>query len=54
MSLQHRINELSNRHRDLDHKIQTSQKQPAADQVELTRLKREKLRLKEQILNLET
>lgn len=53
MSLQNRITELSNRHRDLDYKIQAHQKQPAVDQIELTRLKREKLRLKEQIINLE-
>lgn len=52
MSIQNRINELSNQHRDLDHKIQSAQKSPAIDTLELTKLKRRKLRLKEELSNL--
>lgn len=53
MSIEGRINELSNKHRELEIKIQTAQKRPASDPVHLTELKRKKLRIKEQLTNLE-
>jgi hypothetical protein len=53
MSIQNRINELSNKHRDLDTKIQYAQKRPAINSLKLTELKREKLRLKEKISDLQ-
>ena len=52
MSIKNHINELSVKHRKLDEKIQVKQKSPAHDTVEVTALKRQKLRLKEQLENL--
>lgn len=52
MSIQNRINELSNKHRDLDDQIQSVQKNPARDTLEISRLKRKKLRLKEELSHL--
>lgn len=52
MSLQGRISELSEKHRQLDQKIQSAEKRPAKDPLQLTELKRQKLRLKEQLQNL--
>ena len=49
MSMQNHINELSNKHRDLDNKIRHAQRRPAIDSLELTKLKREKLKLKEEL-----
>lgn len=52
MSLQGRINELSNRHQRLDHEIEQEQKRPAADDVRLHDLKRRKLKIKEELASL--
>lgn len=52
MSMQNHINELSNKHRELDNKIRLAQRQPAIDSLELTKLKREKLKLKEELSHL--
>lgn len=52
MTMKNHINELSNKHRNLDHEIQSAQRSAAVDSLELTKLKRQKLRLKEQLLNL--
>lgn len=52
MSIENHINELSNKHRALDHKIQSAQKSPAVDPLELTKLKRQKLRIKEELSHL--
>ena len=49
MSLQGRIEELSRRHAKLDDKIHSEQKRPAADPVAVKELKREKLRIKEEM-----
>lgn len=54
MSLQGRIVELSNRHRELEHKIDQEQKRPAADSAMLRELKRQKLRIKEELKSLES
>ncbi|MEM8617195.1 MAG: DUF465 domain-containing protein [Pseudomonadota bacterium] len=50
MSLQNRIEELSRRHAKLDEKIHEEQKRPAADVHIIKDLKRQKLRLKEEML----
>ncbi|MEO9970071.1 MAG: DUF465 domain-containing protein [Hyphomonadaceae bacterium] len=52
MSIQGRIEELSSKHRDLDIEIKTQQKQPSIDTLLLTKLKRQKLRIKEQLATL--
>ncbi|MCI4646016.1 MAG: YdcH family protein [Hyphomonadaceae bacterium] len=53
MSLQGRIEELSHRHRQLDETIQTEQKRPATDTLKLKDLKRQKLRIKEELQHLQ-
>lgn len=53
MSLNGRISELANKHRQLDEKISETQKHPSADPLELKDLKRQKLKLKEQLRWLE-
>ncbi len=53
MSLENHKNELSLKHRQLDARIRSRQKSPASDPMEITALKRQKLRLKEQLENLE-
>lgn len=52
MSLNGRISELSAKHRTLDEKISDEQKRPSADGLVLKDLKRQKLRIKEQLRNL--
>lgn len=49
MSLKGRIEELSKRHRQLDEQIEKEQKRPASDISTLKDLKRQKLRIKEEI-----
>lgn len=41
--------DLRTEHRDLDHAISLLSESPGADQLQLTRLKKRKLRLKDQI-----
>jgi len=52
MSIQGRIAELSNRHQALESQIHEEQKRPSADTVRLKTLKREKLRIKEELQDL--
>ncbi|MFZ4122058.1 MAG: YdcH family protein [Caulobacterales bacterium] len=52
MALDARIRELNARHRDLDKSIQDEIRKPAHDPLHLTELKRQKLKLKEQISRL--
>lgn len=52
MSVQGRINELSSRHHRLDQQIEEEQKRPAADEIRLHDLKRQKLRIKEELASL--
>ncbi|MEL6285707.1 MAG: DUF465 domain-containing protein [Pseudomonadota bacterium] len=52
MSIQGRIAELSNRHQTLDGQIKEEQKRPMADAVRIRHLKREKLRIKEELRSL--
>ncbi len=49
MSLQGRIEELSRRHRQLDEQILDEQKRPAVNDQALRDLKRQKLRIKEEM-----
>jgi hypothetical protein len=53
MSIEARIRELGNRHRNLDQTIQRELAYPSADSIRLRELKQQKLRLKEQITSLE-
>ena len=52
MSVEARIRELSLRHRELDTAIEAERKKPSGDDVRMSKLKREKLRLKDQIARL--
>lgn len=53
MSIQGRIAELSNRHQALDSQIHEEQKRPSTDTARIQTLKREKLRIKEELRNLQ-
>lgn len=52
MALDARIRELDNRHQTLDRLIEDELRRPASDDIRLKELKRQKLRLKEEIENL--
>lgn len=52
MSIQGRIEELSHRHRKLDEEISVEQRRPATDTLTLNRMKREKLKIKEELQQL--
>ena len=49
MSIQGRIEELTKRHAKIDEKIHEEQKRPSSNDIVLQDLKRQKLRLKEEI-----
>lgn len=49
MALEHRLRELDTRHRDLDHAIEYEGKRPSADPSRLSHMKRQKLKIKEEI-----
>lgn len=49
MNLGSRLNELRKRHQILSEQVEEAQKSFAVDDLEITRLKKEKLRLKEEI-----
>jgi len=49
MALDARIRELGSRHRSLEEAIQDEMRRPYADDLRLKELKRQKLRLKEEI-----
>jgi hypothetical protein len=49
MAIEARIRELGSRHQILDRAIQTEANRPAADETVVRALKRQKLKLKEQI-----
>ncbi len=53
MTIEARIRELGNRHRQLDETIQQAMNRPATDPLQVTQLKQRKLRLKEEITSLE-
>ncbi|MCR6645699.1 MAG: DUF465 domain-containing protein [Terricaulis sp.] len=49
MAIEQRIRELDTRHRDLDIIIENEAKRPAVDLTRLSAMKRQKLKLKEEI-----
>jgi hypothetical protein len=49
MAIEQRLRELDARHRDLDLIIENEAKRPSADMTRLTAMKRQKLKLKEEI-----
>ena len=49
MAIEQRLRELDARHRDLDVIIQNEARRPAADPTRLSAMKRQKLKLKEEI-----
>jgi hypothetical protein len=49
MALDARIKELDARHRDLDEEIAQESRHPSADPLKITAMKRQKLRIKEEI-----
>ena len=49
MAIEARIRELGSRHQNIDRAIQDEMKHPAHDDMRLRELKRQKLKLKEQI-----
>jgi hypothetical protein len=53
MTIDARIRELGNRHRQLDETIRQEMSRPFADSLQLRELKQRKLRLKEEISSLE-
>ena len=53
MTIEARIRELGNRHRQLDETIRQEVGHPASDSLQVRELKRRKLRLKEEITSLE-
>ena len=52
MSLKGRITELSNKHQKLENEIREELKRAAADQLRLATLKKQKLRIKEELTHL--
>ena len=52
MALEARIRELGSRHQSLEDAIQDEMRRPAADDIRLKELKRQKLRLKEEMESL--
>ena len=49
MALDTHVNELSDKHSVLDKKIENEMARPSADDIKISNLKREKLRLKDKI-----
>lgn len=49
MALEARIRELGSRHKSLENAIQDEMSRPAADDIRLKELKRQKLKLKEEM-----
>ncbi len=49
MSLSSHMQELRNKHASLESKVQEAQKSPASDDLAITALKKQKLRIKEEI-----
>ncbi len=49
MAIEHRLRELDARHRDLDLIIENEAKRPSADAMRLSAMKRQKLKIKEEI-----
>ena len=52
MALESRIRELDSRHRDLDIAIRAESRRPGADDLQLSLMKKQKLKIKEEIMAL--
>lgn len=52
MSLEDRISSLKNKHQHLEHAIQTENNRPIPDEVQIHALKKEKLKIKDEIAGL--
>jgi hypothetical protein len=53
MSLSTHLQELSDKHRQLERRIEEEENRPGSDDVAIRRLKQEKLKLKDEIARLE-
>jgi hypothetical protein len=53
MALSAHLQELSERHRQLERRIEQEVARPGSDEVEIRRMKREKLKLKDEMARLE-
>jgi len=49
MALDAHVTELSDKHRVLEKQIETEMARPSADDIEISKLKREKLRIKDEL-----
>jgi hypothetical protein len=49
MAIESRLRELDTRHRDLDHAIENEARRPSVDAMRLSQMKRQKLKIKEEI-----
>lgn len=49
MAVESRIRELDHRHRDLDAQIEAEARRPASDPMRIVEMKRQKLKIKEEI-----
>ncbi len=49
MALDAHVNELADKHRVLEKQIETEMARPLADDIEISKLKREKLRIKDEL-----
>lgn len=54
MSLAAHLQELSERHRSLERRIQEEMARPGSDDIEIRRMKQEKLKLKDEIVRLKS
>ena len=54
MTLASHLAELSEKHRSLERRIQEELARPGGDEVQISRWKREKLKLKDEIVKLQT
>ncbi len=52
MALSSHLQELSEKHRQIERRIEAEAARPGSDEVEIRRLKQEKLKLKDQIVRL--
>ncbi len=49
MTLSSHVEQLRKRHRELGEQVEKAQRSPSFDEIQLARMKKEKLRLKEEI-----
>jgi hypothetical protein len=54
MALSAHLQELSEKHRQLERRIQEEMARPGSDDIEIRRMKQEKLKLKDEMVRLQT